>query len=69
MSGFGREEDVREVRSDLTVVRDLLTEIGIELARKPNTDALGGMIATAIGVALAISAISFAVADWVARAT
>ena len=68
MIGFGREEDVREVRSDL-VIRDLLADIRVELARKPNTDALGRMIATVIAAALAISAISFAVADWVARAT
>jgi len=68
MIGFGREEDVREVRSDL-VIRDLLADIRVELARKPNTDALGRMIATVIAAALAISAISFAVADWVASAT
>ena len=49
MSGFEREEDVREVRSDLTVVRDLLTDSGIELAKKANTGALWGMIATVIG--------------------
>jgi hypothetical protein len=63
------EEDMREVRSDQKAIRDLLTDIRLELAKKPNTGALWGMIATVIGVALAISAISFAVADWVARAT
>ena len=63
------EEDMREVRSDQKAIRDLLTDIRIELAKKLNTGALWGMIATVIGVTLASSAISFAVADWVARAT
>ena len=63
------EEDMREVRSDQKAIRDLLTDIRIELAKKPNTGAPWGMIATVIAAALAISAISFAVADWVARAT
>jgi hypothetical protein len=35
------EEDMREVRSDQKAIRDLLTDIRIELAKKPNTGAFG----------------------------
>ena len=62
------EDDMREVRADLKGIRDLLTDIRVELARKPGSGALWGMIATVIGVGLTISGISFVVADWASRA-
>ena len=61
------EEERREVRAEYRAVRELLNEIRLELAKKPSTGALWGMIATVIGVGLTISGISFAVAEWAGR--
>ena len=62
------EEDVRDVRSELKGIRDLQTEILVELAKKPGTGALWGMVATVLGVGLAISGLTFVIADWAGRA-
>lgn len=62
------EEDVRDQRADWKAIRDLLTEIRIELAKKPSTGALWGMVATVLGVGLAISGLTFAIAEWASRA-
>lgn len=63
--------DALESRMDrfegkLDRIGDGLADIRVELAKKPTTAGLWGMIATVIAVALAIAALSFAVAEWVA---
>jgi hypothetical protein len=62
------EDDMRDVKSDLRGIRDLLTDIRIELAKKPSAGALWGMVATVLGVGLAISGLTFVVAEWASRA-
>ncbi|MDQ3561089.1 MAG: hypothetical protein M3453_18315 [Pseudomonadota bacterium] len=62
------EARVTRLEDDMKEIRDLLTEIRIELARKPGTGALWGMVATMLGVGLAISGLTFVIADWASRA-
>jgi len=62
------EDDMRDVRSELKGIRDLLTEMRIELAKKPSSAALWGMVAIMLGVALAVSGLNFVIAEWASQA-
>lgn len=52
------------IENKLDAMGETLTEIRVELKAKPSVAGLWGMIATVIGVALAIAFGTFAIADY-----
>jgi len=51
------QEDVREIKNDQRTIRELLTDIRVEIARRPTTSGLWTMVATVAAVAFAVIAI------------
>lgn len=60
------EERVARVESKIDGISGILTDIRVELAKKPSTAALWAMVATVLAAALAIAFGTFAIAEWVA---
>lgn len=58
------EDDFRDLRSDLKEIRTTLGEIRVDLARKPSTAGIWGMIATVLAIALTMAFGTFAIADY-----
>lgn len=59
--------DIRmdRIETKLDSALSLLSDIRVTLTGKPGTSALWGMVATMLGIALAMAGISFMVAEWV----
>lgn len=64
----GVEIRLGRVEDKLDRLAEAVADIRIELAKKPTTGALWGMVATMLGIALAIAALTFVVTDYASRA-
>jgi anti-sigma factor RsiW len=62
------DKTLDEIKAEQRDQRQILGDIRDRLARMPTVNGLWGMIATVLAIGIAIAGLTFAVAQWAARA-